>query len=151
MTSVSRSRLKSNEQTNHSSVPYELSDSLPDLTGYAMPKHAVAFWMSAACVFQLTSVFAQTPPSAESLATELTSADLEFFETRIRPVLVQHCYECHSADSKILRGNLLLDSRDGVRKGGDSGSILGDISASGDDARPGTLLQLPSLIHRKAS
>ncbi|MBL8820333.1 MAG: PSD1 domain-containing protein [Planctomyces sp.] len=55
-----------------------------------------------------------------------TAADLEFFETKIRPVLVEHCYECHAADSKILRGNLLLDSRAGIAKGGDSGTILGD-------------------------
>lgn len=51
----------------------------------------------------------------------LNADDLAFFETRIRPVLVEHCYECHSADSKILRGGLLVDSRDPFRKGGDSG------------------------------
>ncbi|WP_437185357.1 PSD1 and planctomycete cytochrome C domain-containing protein [Planctomicrobium sp. SH668] len=47
--------------------------------------------------------------------------DLKFFEEKIRPVLVAHCYECHAGDSKIVRGNLFLDSRDGIRKGGDSG------------------------------
>ncbi len=51
----------------------------------------------------------------------LNPDDVAFFETRIRPVLVEHCYECHSADSKILRGGLLVDSRDPFRKGGDSG------------------------------
>jgi len=45
----------------------------------------------------------------------------EFFEREIRPVLVEHCYECHSARSKIVKGGLLLDTRDGIRKGGDSG------------------------------
>ncbi|MFY9255681.1 MAG: PSD1 and planctomycete cytochrome C domain-containing protein [Fuerstiella sp.] len=49
------------------------------------------------------------------------SAKLEFFETRIRPVLVQHCYECHAADSKILRGGLQLDSKAATLQGGDSG------------------------------
>lgn len=49
------------------------------------------------------------------------SAKLAFFETKIRPVLVQHCYECHSADSKIVRGGLQLDSRTSTLKGGDSG------------------------------
>lgn len=51
------------------------------------------------------------------------SADdgLHFFEKEIRPVLVEHCYECHSAQSKIVKGGLLLDTRDGIRKGGDSG------------------------------
>ncbi|MDZ4689047.1 MAG: c-type cytochrome domain-containing protein, partial [Planctomycetaceae bacterium] len=51
-------------------------------------------------------------------------AGLEFFEKKIRPVLVQHCYECHSADAKKVGGSLLLDSRQGLRKGGDSGPAL---------------------------
>ena len=49
---------------------------------------------------------------------------LEFFESKIRPVLVKHCYECHAADSKKLRGGLLVDSRQGLRKGGESGPAL---------------------------
>lgn len=45
----------------------------------------------------------------------------EFFETRIRPVLVRLCYECHSHATKEPKGELLLDSRDGIRKGGETG------------------------------
>jgi len=48
----------------------------------------------------------------------------EFFERRIRPVLVQHCGECHSAQSKIVRGGLRVDSREALRRGGDSGPAL---------------------------
>ena len=48
-------------------------------------------------------------------------ADNEFFEKKIRPLLVTHCLECHATDAKKLGGELLLDSRDGVRKGGESG------------------------------
>jgi hypothetical protein len=51
-------------------------------------------------------------------------AGIEFFEKKIRPVLVEHCYECHAASAKKVRGGLLLDSRDGVRKGGESGPAL---------------------------
>src|SRR5262245_59199156 len=47
-----------------------------------------------------------------------------FFEQKVRPVLVQHCYECHSAASKKQRGGLLLDTKDGLRKGGDSGPAV---------------------------
>lgn len=56
----------------------------------------------------------------------------EFFERKIRPVLVQHCYRCHSADGDSLKANLLLDSRDGMRRGGDSGPAVvpGDIKKS---------------------
>ncbi len=49
---------------------------------------------------------------------------LEFFEAKIRPILVQHCYECHSADSKNVKGGLLLDSRAATLKGGDSGPAV---------------------------
>ncbi len=48
-------------------------------------------------------------------------AGLAFFEQKIRPVLVEHCYECHSADAKKLKANLLLDTQAGWEKGGDSG------------------------------
>ena len=44
-----------------------------------------------------------------------------FFEQKIRPALVEHCYECHSTDAKKLKGNLYLDSKAGWEKGGDSG------------------------------
>jgi Protein of unknown function (DUF1553)/Protein of unknown function (DUF1549)/Concanavalin A-like lectin/glucanases superfamily/Planctomycete cytochrome C len=48
---------------------------------------------------------------------------LDFFESRIRPVLVQQCYECHNS-SDAAEGDLVLDFRDGVRKGGAGGRIL---------------------------
>jgi Protein of unknown function (DUF1553)/Protein of unknown function (DUF1549)/Planctomycete cytochrome C len=49
---------------------------------------------------------------------------MQFFEQKIRPVLVQHCYSCHSAEAKKPRGGLLLDSRAGVVKGGASGPAV---------------------------
>lgn len=50
-----------------------------------------------------------------------TNEQLDFFETKIRPVLVEHCYKCHAAEAKIIKGGLRLDSRDGLLKGGDTG------------------------------
>lgn len=49
---------------------------------------------------------------------------LEFFERKIRPVLVEHCYECHANNAAKLGGNLRLDSRPGLLTGGDSGAAL---------------------------
>jgi len=46
---------------------------------------------------------------------------IDFFEKNIRPVLVANCYQCHSASSKELKGELRLDTKEGVRKGGESG------------------------------
>jgi hypothetical protein len=53
-----------------------------------------------------------------------TAAQRDFFEAKVRPVLVQHCYECHSGETKKQKGGLRLDHRDGLRKGGDSGAAL---------------------------
>ncbi|HEX8521248.1 MAG TPA: PSD1 and planctomycete cytochrome C domain-containing protein [Tepidisphaeraceae bacterium] len=48
----------------------------------------------------------------------------EFFETKIRPVLVEQCYKCHSSTAAKLKGNLKLDSREGILKGGDVGPAV---------------------------
>lgn len=55
---------------------------------------------------------------------KLAQKDRAFFENKIRPVLVKHCYECHSVDSKEVGGKLLLDSSNGLLKGGESGTAL---------------------------
>lgn len=59
-------------------------------------------------------------------------ADLERFEKRIRPVLVERCFDCHSAAAKELRGGLRLDRPAGLTAGGDSGPVVipGDPEAS---------------------
>lgn len=67
-----------------------------------------------------------------SLALEQPSSEeIQFFESKIRPLLAENCYRCHSASEKI-RGGLVLDSRAGLRQGGDSGDALvpGDLEAS---------------------
>jgi len=62
--------------------------------------------------FSTHRVSAQQQPSA---------AGIELFEKKIRPVLESNCYMCHSTHSKKLQGGLLLDSREGMLKGGNSG------------------------------
>jgi hypothetical protein len=60
-------------------------------------------------------------------AAEPDRDGVEFFETRIRPVLVESCYQCHSAaaqKNKKLKGGLLLDSKNGLRLGGESGQAV---------------------------
>jgi len=72
---------------------------------------------------------AARPPTADA-----AGSDTDFFEKKIRPVLVEHCYACHSADAAAknkLKGGLSLDTRDAVRAGGDSGPAL----VAGDPAK----------------
>jgi cytochrome c553 len=64
---------------------------------------------------------------------QFSPSDRAFFESKIRPVLVKHCYECHSANSKELGGKLLLDSRDGLRRGGESGPAV--VAGKPDESR----------------
>jgi len=63
---------------------------------------------------------------AASLAGSAATADegSDFFEKKIRPLLAEHCYKCHSSQAKKLKANLFLDSRDGWMKGGDSGPAI---------------------------
>ena len=53
-----------------------------------------------------------------------TPEQVAFFEKKIRPVLVDKCFKCHSADSEKVKAELYLDSREGVRKGGESGAVI---------------------------
>ncbi len=79
---------------------------------------------------QLLQIRANPPGTAAEKSP--TAEGLAFFEKKIRPVLADKCYKCHSADSEKLKGGLLLDSREGIRKGGDSGQAIvpGDLQAS---------------------
>ena len=66
---------------------------------------AVAWFVLLTCG---RSVSAAEDSEAEQ---QLPAEQIEFFEQKIRPVLVKHCYQCHSADAKKVQGGLLLDSR----------------------------------------
>ena len=70
-----------------------------------------------------TALSGENPPTIEQI---------EFFEKNVRPLLAMHCYECHSVKAKRLEANLLLDSREGHMKGGDSGPAI--VSENADDS-----------------
>jgi hypothetical protein len=57
---------------------------------------------------------------------------IEFFESKIRPVLAGKCYECHSTKAAKVKGGLYLDTRAGLLHGGDNGPAIapGDPAAS---------------------
>jgi hypothetical protein len=67
----------------------------------------------------------KTKPSDPALHEAVITPDQEqFFEAKIRPVLVTQCGKCHSKTAEKLRGGLRLDSREGLRKGGNSGPAI---------------------------
>jgi len=65
---------------------------------------------------------------------------IAFFESRIRPVLVEHCYSCHSARAGKSESGLLLDSREGLRTGGDRGPAI-------EPGKPSASLLLTAISH----
>ena len=59
-----------------------------------------------------------------TLAAASPREEVDFFEEKIRPVLVSQCYECHGSEAKKAKGGLLLDTREGLLRGGESGPAL---------------------------
>ena len=73
-----------------------------------------ALWLILVAAVSDPPVMAQPPDSQQA----------EHFEKHIRPLLVRHCYECHSGGSNEVKGGLRLDFKDALLKGGDSGPAI---------------------------
>ena len=67
---------------------------------------------------------------AASATQAADTADL--YEKNVKPLLAQHCYDCHSEKASEFKGNFKLDSLEGIMKGGDNGPavIAGDVENS---------------------
>jgi hypothetical protein len=78
------------------------------------------------------SLYSTIEVAGEEEASDATREQIDFFEKKIRPLLVTHCFECHSAGSKKLQAGLRLDYREGLIEGGESGAAIvpGDPDAS---------------------
>lgn len=65
-------------------------------------------------------------------ADEPKGDGIKFFEKRIRPILVDHCYRCHSSKAEQVEADLYVDTREGLLQGGDQGPAIvpGDPDAS---------------------
>ena len=74
-------------------------------------------WLSANFASMLIA-FGLAP--AMTLASD--TAGVEFFEAKVRPVLIERCYSCHSAAARKLKSGLRLDTRHGLFNGGESGT-----------------------------
>ena len=93
-----------------------------------------SFWLRALFLFSLTGAAAAAEPTRALRAGEADAQKLAFFESKIRPVLVEKCYGCHSAEAKAkgkLKGGLYMDTREGLLAGGDTGPAI----IAGDPAK----------------
>ena len=84
------------------------------------------------CSIAVSLLFLGTGVSRADDAPKPSKDAIAFFETHIRPVLVERCYSCHSAASGKSKGGLRLDTQANLAKGGDSGPVLvpGDVEKS---------------------
>ncbi len=78
------------------------------------------------------SGLAAQSPKGGGAEARATPEQIAFFEKSIRPVLVKECYSCHATTAEKIRGGLTLDTREGIRKGGDTGPAVvpGDVKNS---------------------
>lgn len=101
-------------------------------TRLSKPGRAVR-WVLVLCAIPMLLTRMETRVSAQGRSAESSSgpspAEIEFFEKRVRPILVEHCYECHDSQAD---GGLSLSSRRGLLNGGDSGPalVVGDPDSS---------------------
>ncbi|MDB5388304.1 MAG: Planctomycete cytochrome [Planctomycetaceae bacterium] len=76
----------------------------------------------AGLLFAIDSVSAEE--QASSAVTVSPMAQLEFFETQVRPLLVKRCYKCHSTETGADNGALILDTVPGIAAGGSRGAMF---------------------------
>ena len=84
------------------------------------------------CPHYVAAFLLLTSARGSAFGDDSKADDVAFFENKIRPVLVKHCYECHASDSKELGGKLLLDSRAAMRTGGETGPAV--VAGNPDDS-----------------
>jgi len=99
---------------------------LANLTQFDAPRQTFGLLLGvlvASCCFDRIAV-------SSCHAEEISNVD--FFESKIRPMLIEHCYECHSIESSESGGNLRLDTSEATRRGGDRGAAVvpGNVDAS---------------------
>src|SRR5215207_8077372 len=75
-------------------------------------------------LFRLSLVCTAALPAWGAATAELTKEQTEFFEQKIRPILADNCYQCHSVEQGKSKGDLTLDTKKGWEKGGESGPAI---------------------------
>jgi len=84
----------------------------------------LGFWIRSLVAVALMAMAVGAGMSSPCIAQDSPQQQIEYFEKRIRPLLVRHCYECHSGASNEVKGGLRLDSREAARAGGESGPAV---------------------------
>src|SRR5262245_705659 len=93
-----------------------------------LPRHHRCLdWLPRVAIVLLACLLYAVPSASRQQAQpspEFSPAQLDFFERKIRPALVQHCYSCHTGDPKKLKGGLSVETRQSLLDGGDNGPAI---------------------------
>ena len=85
----------------------------------ALSRHYAAFVLLA-----IGAHAADMPANHPPATKPISAADLAFFESKVRPVLVENCYKCHSKEADKVRGGFLIDTREAILHGGNTGPAI---------------------------
>src|SRR5438132_14019044 len=78
-------------------------------------------WFGAAVV-TAWALFAAA--GADTGSTNFSPLQIEFYEKQVQPILAENCYRCHSHEADKIKGSFVLDSREGLLKGGETGAAI---------------------------
>jgi hypothetical protein len=95
------------------------------------PYNTVLFMLPTVCITLAVSSSAPISAEEDEAKPQVNHAQLEFFESQIRPILAKRCYECHSSETGEKNGALVLETAEGIASGGSRGVMF---SAEAPDA-----------------
>src|SRR5438477_6736917 len=75
---------------------------------------AIVFW----------PLFPVTAADTNALTPKFSPEQIDFYEKQVQPILAENCYKCHSHQADKIKGSFVLDSREGLLKGGEKGAAI---------------------------
>jgi hypothetical protein len=97
----------------------------------AFPPSALLAFLLGGLASQASSASEASLEARVAVGGQGERAALEFFEQKVRPLLVEKCHACHSEKAGKQKGGLHLDSREAILRGGDSGAAASPGGAAG--------------------
>ena len=80
-------------------------------------------WLSLAAAM-LWSPFAVIGADTNILTPPFSREQIDFYQKQVQPILAENCYKCHSHQADKIKGSFVLDSREGLLKGGEKGAAI---------------------------
>ena len=116
-------RKSENGGCNWNAKTFETRENVLPLPGERVWVRANSF-LASSWVTSCILAFLASLTSIRLQAAEPSASDIQFFENKIRPILADNCYKCHSHEAPKLKGGLSVEYREALLKGGDTGPAI---------------------------